>query len=149
MTPLLEGHMYFAYASGIAFFLVGAYLSYRRRRLHPLLLLSISALSFSWIESPYDWAMYAQFPPGLPRMPSGWPLNVTWGGLPSAVPIGYISYFLLPALVGAAVGRGVSGKFGWRRTITLPIVGLLGGLWRAFDLDYFTGVLIRRCHGWK
>src|SRR5882757_6846398 len=73
MTPLLEGQMYFAYVSGVAFILVGAYLSYRRRRVHPLLLLSISALSFSWIESPYDWAMYAQFPPGLPRMPSWWP----------------------------------------------------------------------------
>ena len=39
--------MYFAYVSGIAFILVGVYLSYRRRRVHPLLLLSISALSFS------------------------------------------------------------------------------------------------------
>ena len=51
MTPLLEGQMYFAYVSGIAFILVGIYLSYRQRRVHPLLLLSISALSFSWIES--------------------------------------------------------------------------------------------------
>ncbi len=28
MTPLLEGQMYFAYVSGIAFILVGVYLSY-------------------------------------------------------------------------------------------------------------------------
>ena len=54
MTPLMAGAMYFAYVTGIAFLLIGIYLSYRRRRLHPLLLLSISALSFSWIESPYD-----------------------------------------------------------------------------------------------
>ena len=95
---------------------MAVYLSYRRRRLHPLLLLCISALSFSWIESPYDWAMYAQFPPGLPRMPSWWPLNMTWGGgLPLAVPIGYISYFVLPALIGAALGRWLSVKFHWRR----------------------------------
>jgi hypothetical protein len=74
------------YVSGIAFILIGVYLSYHRRRVHPLLLMSISALSFSYTESPYDWAMYAQFPPGLPRLPSWWPLNVTWGGLPSSVP---------------------------------------------------------------
>ena len=65
----------------------------------------ISAISFSWIEAPYDWAMYAQFPPALPRMPSWWPLNMTWGGLPSSVPVGYIGYFCLPAVIGAALGR--------------------------------------------
>ena len=86
MTPAMAGAMYFAYASSTVFLLVGIYLSYRRRRIHPLLLLSLSAISFSWIESPYDWAMYAQFPPALPRMPSWWPMNVTWGGLPSSVP---------------------------------------------------------------
>ena len=94
MTPLMAGGQYFAYVGGIAFLVIGIYLSYRRRRLHPLLLLCISAISFSWIEAPYDWAMYAQFPPALPRMPSWWPLNMTWGGLPSSVPIGYISYFV-------------------------------------------------------
>ena len=54
-------------------------------------------MSISWIEAPYDWAMYAQFPPAIPRMPSWWPLNMTWGGLPSSVPIGYMSYFVIPA----------------------------------------------------
>ena len=62
-------------------------------------------MSISWIEAPYDWAMYAQFPPAIPRMPSWWPMNMTWGGLPSSVPIGYISYFVLPALIGAALGQ--------------------------------------------
>ena len=131
--------MYFAYVSGIAFILIGIYLSYRRRRVHPLLLLSISALSFSWIESPYDWAMYAQFPPGLPRMPSWWPLNVTWGGLPSAVPIGYVSYFVLPALIGAALGRWLSAKFHWRRPTTLLTVGLVVGFGWAFVFNAITG----------
>jgi hypothetical protein len=139
ITPLLEGQMYFAYVSGIAFILIGIYLSYRRRRVHPLLLLSISALSFSWIESPYDWAMYAQFPPGLPRMPSWWPLNVTWGGLPSSVPIGYVSYFVLPALIGAALGRWLSAKFHWRRPITLLTVGLVVGFSWAFVFNAITG----------
>jgi Spirocyclase AveC-like len=139
MTPLMAGAMYFAYVTGIAFLLIGAYLSYRRRRIHPLLLLSISALSISWIESPYDWAMYAQFPPALPRMPSWWPLNMTWGGLPSSVPIGYVSYFVLPALVGAALGRWLSAKFGWRRPITLLTVGLAVGFCWAFFFNAITG----------
>ena len=130
LTPLLMASMGFAYITGIAFFSVGVYLSYRQRRLHPLLLLCLSAISFSWIEAPYDWAMYAQFPPALPRMPSWWPLNMTWGGLPSSVPIGYMSYFVLPAIIGAGLGRWLSAKFHWRKPITLLTVGLVVGfLW--------------------
>jgi hypothetical protein len=70
LTPLLKAAIGFAYIGGIAFLVIGVYLSYRQRRLHPLLLLCISAISFSWIEAPHDWAVYAQFPPALPRMPS-------------------------------------------------------------------------------
>ena len=125
--------MIFAWGGGIAFTAIGVYLSIRRRRVHPLLLLCISAISFSWIEAPYDWAMYAQFPPSLPRMPSWWPLNMTWGGLPSAVPVGYISYFVLPAVTGAALGRWLSARFHWRMPITLLTVGLLVGFcWALF-----------------
>jgi hypothetical protein len=131
VTPLLTASMTFAYIGGIAFAVIGVYLSYRRRRIHPLLLLCISAISFSWIEAPYDWAMYAQFPPALPRMPSWWPLDMTWGGgLPSSVPVGYIQYFVLPAVIGAGLGRWLSAKYQWRRPITLLTVGLVVGcLW--------------------
>ena len=133
MTPVLTAASDFALVGGIAFTAIGIYLSVRRRRLHPLLLLCISAISFSWIEAPYDWAMYAQFPPALPRMPSWWPLNMTWGGLPLSVPIGYISYFVLPAVIGAALGRWLSARFDWRRPITLLIVGLVVGFcWALF-----------------
>jgi hypothetical protein len=90
----------------------------------------ISATSFSWIEAPYDWAMYAQFAPAIPRMPSWWPLDMTWGGLPSSVPPGYISYFALPAVIGAALGRRLSSRFHWRRPLTLLTAGLVVGfLW--------------------
>lgn len=139
MTPAMAGAQYFSYAASIAFLIAGIYLSCRRRRIHPLLLLGISAISFSWIESPYDWAMYAQFPPALPRMPSWWPLNVTWGGLPLAVPIGYVSYFIIPAVTGAALGRWLSAKFNWRRPITLLVVGLVVGICWALFFNAFTG----------
>lgn len=139
MTPVMAGAQYFSYGASIAFLIIGIYLSYRRRRIHPLLLLGISAISFSWIEAPYDWAMYAQFPPALPRMPSWWPLNVTWGGLPLAVPIGYVSYFIIPAATGAALGRWLSAKFNWRRPITLLVVGLVVGFCWALFFNAYTG----------
>lgn len=134
MTPVIAAAIAFAYVGGVAFFSTGAYLSWQQRRLHPLLLVSISALSISWIESPYDWAMYAQFPKAIPRMPSWWPVNMTWGGgLPSSVPIGYISYFVLPAVIGAALGQHASRRFGWRRPQSLLGVGFaVGFVWALF-----------------
>ena len=140
LSPALIAGLTFAYVGGILFLVLGVYLSVQRGRLHPLLLVSISAISFSWIEAPYDWAVYAQFPPELPRMPSWWPLNMTWGGgLPSAVPIGYIAYFVLPAVIGAALGRRAVHRFGWRRPQTLLIVGFLVGFCWALLFNGFFG----------
>jgi len=139
LTPLLKAAISFAYIGGVFFVAIGLVLSFRRRRPHPLLLVCISAISISWIEAPYDWAVYAQFPPAIPRMPSWWPLNMTWGGLPAAVPPGYIAYFVLPAIIGASAGRWLSSKFHWRAPITLLIVGLaIGCLW-AFMFNAMLG----------
>lgn len=139
LTPLLRAAIGFAYVGGFTFVAAGVILSYRAGRLHPLLLVCISAISFSWIEAPYDWAVYAQFPPAIPRMPSWWPLNMTWGGLPASVPPGYIAYFLLPAVVGAALGRTLSSRFQWRRPITLLSVGLIVGCLWAFLFNAIIG----------
>jgi len=139
LTPLLKAAINFAYIGAFVFVAVGLFLSYRRDRPHPLLLLCISAISFSWIEAPYDWAVYAQFPPAIPRMPSWWPVNMTWGGLPSAVPPGYIAYFVLPAVISVSVGRKLISKFQWRAPIPLLIVGLIvGSLW-AFVFNAILG----------
>lgn len=128
LTPLLAASIAFAWVGGVGLLVAAVVLSRRRGRLHPLLLVSLGALSISWIEAPYDWAVYAQFPAAIPRMPSWWPLNMTWGGgLPSSVPIGYVSYFGIPALVGAALGNRVARRFGWRRPFALLTVGLAVG----------------------
>ena len=139
LTPLLRAAIGFAYIGGFTFVAAGVWLSVRRKRLHPLLLVCISAISFSWIEAPFDWAMYAQFPPAIPRMPSWWPLNMTWGGLPASVPPGYIAYFVLPAVFGTALGRRLSARFGWRRPITLVSVGLVVGFLWAFLFNAIIG----------
>jgi hypothetical protein len=139
LTPLLTAAIAFAYVGGLGFLAAGIYLTYRRRRLHPLLLVCVGALSICWIEAPYDWATYAQFDPAIPRMPSWWPLNMTWGGLPASVPPGYISYFVLPAVLGAALGRRLSRKYGWRRPTTLLLVGLVVGFVWAVLFNGFLG----------
>jgi len=136
----------FAVVGGFAFVAAGVYLSWRDRRLHPLATVCTAAMAISWIEAPYDWAMYAQFPPAIPRMPSWWPLNMTWGGLPSSVPLGYIPYFVSPALVGAALGRRASAKFGWRRPIALLTVGLGVGFVWAFCFNALLGARLGVFH---
>jgi hypothetical protein len=138
LSPAVEAAIGFAYVGGCLFTVAGLFLSYRRGRPHALLLLCISAISFSWIEAPYDWAVYAQFAPGIPRMPSWWPLNMTWGGLPAAVPPGYIGYFVLPAVIGVSAGHWLAAKFSWRGPTTLLITGLVvGSLWALV----FNGIL--------
>jgi hypothetical protein len=146
LTPLLTACIAFAYVGGIGFVAAGAVLSVRLGRLHPLLLVCISAISFSWLEAPYDWAMYAQFPPAIPRMPSWWPLDLTWGGLPSSVPPGYIAYFVLPAVIGALIGRWLSARFGWRRPLALLHVGLLVGFLWALLFNAFIGARLGVFH---
>jgi len=138
-TPLLRAAIGFAYVGGAAFVAAGIALGFRRGRLHPLLLVCISAISFSWIEAPYDWAVYAQFPPAIPRMPEWWPLNMTWGGLPASVPPGYIAYFTLPAVVGAWLGRRLCARFAWRRPLALLVTGLVVGFAWAFCFNAILG----------
>jgi hypothetical protein len=139
LTPLLRAAIGFAYVGGAAFVAAGLFLSFRRGRLHPLLLVCISAISFSWIEAPYDWAVYAQFPPAIPRMPAWWPLNMTWGGLPASVPPGYIAYFVLPAVIGAWLARRLVARFQWRAPIALLVTGLVVGCLWAFAFNAILG----------
>lgn len=146
LTPLLKAAISFAYIGGALFVALGLFLSFRRGRPHPLLLVCISAISFSWIEAPYDWAVYAQFPPAIPRMPSWWPLNMTWGGLPASVPPGYIAYFVLPAVIGASLGRWSSSRFQWRAPIALLITGFIVGFIWAFVFNAFLGARLGVFH---
>jgi hypothetical protein len=146
LTPLLRAAIGFAYVGGASFVAVGLLLSVRRRRPHPLLLVCLSAISISWIEAPYDWAMYAQFPPAIPRMPSWWPLNMTWGGLPASVPPGYVAYFALPAVVGAALGRRLVPRLPWRAPVTLLVTGLVVGCLWAFAFNGILGARLGVVH---
>jgi len=146
LTPLLVAAISFAYVGGVSFVAAGIYLSWKRGRAHPLLLVAISAMAISWIEAPYDWAMYAQFPTAIPRMPSWWPMDMTWGGLPSSVPIGYIAYFVLPAVIGAWLGRKAAARYGWRRPFALLGVGFAVGFVWAFGFNALLGARLGVFH---
>ncbi len=146
LTPLLTAAIAFAYVGGVSFVVAGVVLSVRTRRLHPLLLVCISAISFSWLEAPYDWAVYAQFPTAIPRMPGWWPLDMTWGGLPSSVPPGYIAYFVLPAVIGAWLGNRVAARYAWRRPLALLGAGMVVGFVWAFLFNAILGARLGVFH---
>jgi MFS family permease len=55
------------------------------------------------------------------------------------VPIGYIAYFAIPAVIGAALGRRASARFGWRRPLALLTVGLAVGFTWAFLFNAMLG----------
>jgi hypothetical protein len=107
-----------------------AYLSYQRRRIVPALWIVLGIVAMSWLESPYDNAMYAQFHPDFHRMPDWGPIGMTEGQLPWIAPIGYNFYFLLPALIAVALANALVKRTNWSRTSTLLAVGLgVGMLW--------------------
>ena len=55
------------------------------------------------------------------------------------MPPGYISYFVLPTVIGALLGRRLSARFGWRRPTTLLTVGLATGFCWALFFNAFIG----------
>src|SRR3546814_12082763 len=65
-------------------------------------------------------------------MPSWWPMDMTWGGLPLSVPPGYIAYFVLPAVIAVSVGRWLIAAHGWRAPQTLLATGFVTGCVWAF-----------------
>jgi Spirocyclase AveC-like len=140
INPISNSAINVSFGLIFVFVTLGLILSFRRGRPHPLLLVCISSLSISWIESPYDWAMYVQFHPAMERMPSWWPLNMTWaGGLPKVAPLGYISYFVFPAFISVGLARLLTSKFQWRAPLTLLTVGLIVGTLWAFGNNAFIG----------
>lgn len=66
------------------------------------------------------------------------------------MPVGYISYFVLPAVIGAWLGRWLGAKFDWRRPTALLTVELVVGFLWAFPLQRDSGdparsLLLRTC----
>jgi uncharacterized protein DUF5135 len=64
---------------------------------------------------------------------------MTWGGLPSAVPAGYIAYFVLPAVIAVWLGRRLVAAFRWRPPVTLLLTGLAVGCLWAFCFNAILG----------
>jgi hypothetical protein len=109
-----------------------SYLSYKRRRVLPGLWFVLGIFAMSWIEAPFDNAMYAQFHPDFHRLPAIGPIGMTQGQLPVIAPPGYIMYFLLPALIAVGIAKLIIKRFGTSRVNTLLTSGLVVGIiWDA------------------
>ena len=108
------------------------YLSYKRGRILPGLWFVLGIFAMSWIEAPFDNAMYAQFHPDFHRLPAIGPIGMTQGQLPVIAPPGYIMYFLLPALIAVGIAKLIIKRFDTDRVNTLVSCGLaVGIIWDA------------------
>jgi hypothetical protein len=105
--------------------------SLRDRRVHPGIWMTLGIVAISWMEAPYDRAMYVQFNPELHRLPAIGPLAAAQGGLPVMAPPGYVMYFLAPAMVAVAIAQWLIRRRATRPMTTLVVVGIAVGI--AFD----------------
>jgi len=121
------------------------YLSFKRGRVLPGLWLMLGIFAMSWIEAPFDNAMYAQFHPDFHRLPPIGPLGMTQGQLPVIAPPGYIMYFLLPALIAVGIAKLIIKRHNTDQVNTLIVCGLaVGVLW---DLS-IEGLQAQYLHLW-
>lgn len=121
------------------------YLSYKRGRVLPGLWLVLGIFAMSWIEAPFDNAMYAQFHPDFHRLPAIGPLGMTQGQLPVIAPPGYIMYFLLPALIAVGIAKLIIKRYDTNRVNTLMTCGLAVGI--LWDLS-IEGLQAQYLHLW-
>ena len=125
------GVIVFEIACWVVFFaMLGTfgYLSYKRGRALPGLWLVLGIFAMSWIEAPFDNAMYAQFHPDFHRLPAIGPIGMTQGQLPVIAPPGYIMYFLLPAIIAVGIAKLVMKRYRTGRVNTLLASGLVVGI---------------------
>lgn len=125
----------FEVASVISLLCVLAYfvtVSIRTRRVHPILYLASAIVAISWMEAPFDRAMFVQFHPDMLRLPAIGPLAATQGGLPVISPAGYVMYYLLPALAAIALAGRAAHRWGLSPRPTLVVVAITVGM--TFDL---------------
>ena len=127
MNPLVVIFQIFAVASAVGLIGWSVVMSIRTRQAHPVLLLSLSAVSIVWLEAPYDWAIYVQFHPDFARAPAWGPLGAAWQGLPAMMPAGYVMYYIFMAAAAARIADVLVRRRGWRRPQALLVTGLLIG----------------------
>jgi hypothetical protein len=121
------------------------YLSYKRGRILPGLWFVLGIFAMSWIEAPFDNAMYAQFHPDFHRLAAIGPIGMTQGQLPVIAPPGYIMYFLLPALIAVGIAKLIIKRSNANRVNTLVSCGLAVGI--IWDLS-IEGLQAQYLHLW-
>lgn len=119
-----------------------SHISVRRGSVHPGLWLTVATFSIFWMESPFDWSMYAQFHPDLAKFPAWGVIGMTWGGLPLIAMPGYVMYFGIPSVIAVKLARRSQWKslpirlltyglvVGFLWDMTFEIIGTQLGLWR-------------------
>ncbi|HXW35710.1 MAG TPA: spirocyclase AveC family protein [Acidimicrobiales bacterium] len=113
---------------------------------HPILLMAIACTSLIWQDPIMNWAPYAVYNPALWHWPETWPLVSISPTVEPFVVFGYVTFYLLPGLVGIWIVRRIQRRrpvtsFVWQHPlITLAIIIYVVG----FTYDAIQEILLVR-----
>lgn len=135
-----------AFGSGalamLAFF---GWKSVKQQRVEPMLMLTLAMIPLFWLESPGDWAFWAQYNPNFAHAPDWGPIGMTWGGLPLIAIPGYPFYWVPPMFIAVYLARRVS----WSPRFSATQRLLISGLGVGFVWDFIFEIFAIRVGIWR
>ena len=118
--------------------------SYQRRRIEPMLMLSLALTCLMLTESPADWAFFCQFNPAFGHLPDWFPLNITHGGLPWMAIPAYAFVWAIPIVAARGLAKRISVA-SWTYGQRLMLCGFVVG----FAWEGTMEILATRLGAWR
>ncbi len=129
-TPLFGwthwlGFLQYGTLAGMVLIVVAFAVAWWRFPKHPILLMAIACTTLVVQDPIMNWAPYAVYNPGLWHWPETWPLVSISPTVEPFIVLGYVTFYLVPGLVGIWVLRRIQRRrpvtsFVWRH----PLISL-------------------------